>query len=231
MSGHTPMPETVAATQKPVVVPQQSKAVPATAKITDPHWLIRQLCGISRRRTLKDNLPFLAKPDGGRNVLGTIFAQLGYTVGAEVGTKKGDFAKILCEANPGLHLYCVDAWSAAFGGEQSTHDRYFRRAQANLNGHNVTFVKKPSMEALPDFKDGSLDFVYIDANHQFDYACPDLIFWSQKVRSGGIVSGHDYFRHYRGGVVEAVDAYTRCHHIDPWYVTLELWPSFFWVKP
>lgn len=231
MSGHTPMPETVRAVQQSAIVPSTVPAAPANGPVRDPHWLIRHLCGISTRRTLKDNLPFLAKPKEGRNVLGALFAQLGYTVGAEIGTKKGVFASVLCEANPTAHLYCVDAWSARFGGEQATHDRYFRKAQAALAGRNVTFVKKPSMEALPDFKDGSLDFVYVDANHQFDHACADLIFWSQKVRSGGIVSGHDYFRHYQGGVVEAVDAYTRCHHIDPWYVTLELWPSFFWIKP
>jgi hypothetical protein len=87
------------------------------------------------------------------------------------------------------------------------------------------------MDGLADIKDDSLDFVYIDANHTFDYCCPDIIYWSMKVRSGGIVSGHDYFHHIRGGVVRAVDAYTASHSISPWYVTQEVYPSYFWVKP
>lgn len=87
------------------------------------------------------------------------------------------------------------------------------------------------MEALKDFSDDFLDFVYIDANHEFDYCCPDIIFWSQKVRSGGIVACHDYFHHVRGGVVHAVNAYTASHNIQPWYVTREVFPTAFWVKP
>jgi hypothetical protein len=31
--------------------------------------------------------------------------------------------------------------------------------------------------------------------------------------------------------VPAVDAYVRCHHIHPWYVTYEIMPTVFWVKP
>ena len=34
----------------------------------------------------------------------------------------------------------------------------------------------------------------------------------------------------RGGVIEAVDAYTRCHMIHPWYVTREDLPTAFWVR-
>src|SRR5512147_459098 len=103
MSGHTPSPETVQAAPRQIVVPTNGKAAPATAPVTDPHWLIRNLCHMSNRRILKDNLPHLAKPKEGRNVLGTLFAQLGYTNGVEIGTKKGDFAKVLCAANPKLH--------------------------------------------------------------------------------------------------------------------------------
>jgi hypothetical protein len=38
------------------------------------------------------------------------------------------------------------------------------------------------MDALNDFEDDSLDFVYIDGNHEFPYVAEDLFHWSKKVR-------------------------------------------------
>lgn len=242
MSGHTPMPETVSATSKPVVVPPAKPAAAGSAPVTvripavfDPHDRYRTIAAIfqhSRRKHVGDNLPFCLK-HATRNRFGEVFKKFGYTEGAEIGTKKGVYALTLCQTVPGLHLHCVDPWDAnqPYGGYQFTHDRYEKRARAVLAPYHVTIHKMKSLDALPLFKDGSLDFVYIDANHDFDHACADLIFWSQKVRSGGMVSGHDYFHHCRGGVVRAVDAYTQSHRIDPWYVTEEAQPSFFWVKP
>ena len=93
------------------------------------------------------------------------------------------------------------------------------------------------MEAVREIPDKSLDFVYIDAMHEFDPFTLDLICWSDKVRPGGIVAGHDYSpESWCNGVMLAVKTYTRAHNIDKWYITSEesndhLAPSFFWVKP
>ncbi len=78
--------------------------------------------------------------------------------------------------------------------------------------------------------DESLDFVYIDADHRFDYVMEDLIAWGRKVRKGGIISGHDYYRFRNAGVVPAVDVYTHCHYVGEWFITDEKEASFFWVK-
>ena len=91
-------------------------------------------------------------------------------------------------------------------------------------------IKKASMDALSDVKDGELDFVFIDGNHLFNYAMADIIFWSPKVRSGGMIAVHDYYQG-ESGVVKAVDCYTYCNHIIPWYTTKELQPTAFWVNP
>ena len=87
-----------------------------------------------------------------------------------------------------------------------------------------------SMEAVANFDDNSLDFVYIDGLHTFDAVMLDLIFWSPKVRSGGIVAGHDYLEFPNGGIIPAVRAYVTGHGISDWYVTRDKNPSFFWVK-
>ena len=60
------------------------------------------------------------------------------------------------------------------------------------------------MDAVKDFKDESLDFVYIDANHGYESTKEDIREWSKKVKKGGIVSGHDYVKKNGYGVIEAV---------------------------
>ena len=92
-------------------------------------------------------------------------------------------------------------------------------------GEDFGFVK-----VIRHFEDESLDFVYIDGFHEFDYVMSDLIFWTPKVRPGGIVAGHDYYPFFRSGVIQAADTYTKMHNINTWYVTRERHSSFFWVK-
>ena len=41
-------------------------------------------------------------------------------------------------------------------------------------------------------EDESLDFVYIDANHAYDWVVQDIELWYPKVKKGGILWGHDY---------------------------------------
>jgi len=177
---------------------------------------------------LKDNLPICSR-FGTRDTLGDVFRYAGLNKGVEVGVREGAFSVVLCQKNPDIELYCVDKWRVKRSSRIGK--RYYRKAKKNLAPYHAVLVKKTSMEAVKDFADDSLDFVYIDANHEFDYVCPDIIFWSQKIRQGGIVACHDYYNHPRGGVVRAVDAYTGSHHIDPWYVTKEIFPTAFWVKP
>ena len=42
------------------------------------------------------------------------------------------------------------------------------------------------------FEDESLDFIYIDANHAYDFVVEDINLWFPKLKKGGIFSGHDY---------------------------------------
>lgn len=48
------------------------------------------------------------------------------------------------------------------------------------------------MDAVRWFDDNTLDFVFIDANHDYKHFAEDLREWHKKVKPGGIVSGHDW---------------------------------------
>jgi hypothetical protein len=168
-----------------------------------------------------------------RSRLGIVFAKAGYKIGAEVGVRKGKFTKILCEANPDLKMYCIDPWMP-YGRAYYTkekQDHLFEVCKKTLEPYNAVIIRKTSMDAVRDFEYDSIDFVYIDANHEFDFVMEDIIHWSRRVRPGGIVACHDFHYGSNVDVFEAVTAYTRAHHIDPWYVTKEAQPTAYWVKP
>lgn len=168
----------------------------------------------------RDSPPYMGYA-GTRNDLAQLFADLNYTEGAEIGVNRGRYSDVMLKRNPKLHINCVDPWKAFDRNSDARMERAFRRAHQKLDvyGDRVTWVRKTSVEAAKDFKDGSLDFVYIDAMHYFDFVMVDIILWTPKVRKGGIVSGHDYEPYPKCGVPIAVEAYTRAHGILPYYVT------------
>jgi len=175
------------------------------------------------------NLPWYPRR-GTRIEMAELFGELGFKVGAEIGTRDGTFAKVLCEKNRDLHLYCVDPWCEYSTRTQEVMDSFYEKAKQTLAPFPCKLVRQPSLEAAREFPDGELDFVYIDGNHLFDFAIRDIIEWTEKVREGGIIAVHDYDPFVGYDVIHAVNAYTAAHKIDPWYVTRELEPTAFWVK-
>jgi hypothetical protein len=167
-----------------------------------------------------------------RGDIAELFHDFDYKIGAEIGVKRGEYSDVILKANPGIKFFCIDPWTPYGGVDQRRQDRNFKLTQRFLAPHpNVTFIRKTSMDALDDIPDRSLDFVYIDALHNFDYVMMDIIGWSKKVRSLGMVSGHDFTNLHECGVIPAVEAYTRGHAIFQWFVTQDQYPSFFWINP
>lgn len=166
-----------------------------------------------------------------RRSLPKIWQACGYSKGAEVGVRQGHFSEIICKAMPGLSLSCVDIWGEYYHFDSEYGKENLALCKKRLAPYKVEFINKPSVEAAMSMEDNALDFVYIDADHRFDYVMEDLIWWNRKVRPGGIVSGHDYYRFRNAGVVPAVDVFTYNHDIREWFITDEKEASFFWVKP
>ena len=166
-------------------------------------------------------------PNCSRDDLPEFFKAMGFTVGAEIGTYKGEFAEKFGKV--GLKLYCIDPWRIYkdYGNPrgQARLDFQFEHTQRVLAPYpNCEIIRKTSMEAIEDFEDESLDFVYIDGNHEFRYIAEDLVEWTKKVKKGGIVSGHDYFFTKTGTgqdiwhVAYVLNAYIGAFGIKDWYL-------------
>ena len=70
-------------------------------------------------------------------------------------------------------------------------EKVFLARTANIK--NIIKIRKTSAEASLDFKDRSLDVVYIDGEHDVDSVLSDVQAWKNKVKKGGILSGHDWY--------------------------------------
>lgn len=181
-----------------------------------------------------DNLPFLATPnsrrEGGRIALARTMNDMGLRKAVEVGCRYGASAKLWRENITGLDITCIDPYRAYHRVSQARQDLVYAGAIENAALYGFKVLRKASLDAVDDYADGSLDWVHIDGDHSFDAAVQDIIRWAPKVREGGLVLVHDYCSFGMSGVIKAVDAYTHCHWIEPWYVTRDMEPTAFWQR-
>jgi hypothetical protein len=129
-------------------------------------------------------------------------AALGYTGKAvELGVKQGLFAEEVLSAWPGVsEYYLVDPWvhQADYADianvPDDKHSEFMTEALARTAkfGDKVHAVRKFSFDAAADFADCSLDFVYVDAVHDYEGALRDILDWWPKLKPGGVMAGHDY---------------------------------------
>lgn len=118
--------------------------------------------------------------------------------GVEIGVFKGDLSKELISKWNGT-LYMVDVWRP-LGDEyddmsnHSVHNTAYSETMLNIRGNEdrAIMIRCDSKQASEFFQDESLDFIYIDANHAYDFVKEDLYTWFPKLKKGGIFSGHDY---------------------------------------
>lgn len=118
-----------------------------------------------------------------RNQFGALFQlynRLGR--GAEIGVRYGLFSRTLAKYYKGTIL-CVDKWEDREIEEVSTvvlESEQFHR----WKGDSISVASVTGFE--------SLDFVYLDAGHEYENIKADFEAWYTKVRPGGIIAGHDY---------------------------------------
>ncbi|WP_263408895.1 class I SAM-dependent methyltransferase [Terriglobus tenax] len=141
---------------------------------------------------------------------GAVFVEIGTWLGAS----SAYMASKIRQGNRDVTMYAIDNFTAEgsnaplpqqameFGGS------FFHVFRENLAKCGVADMVKPivgdSTDTAKQFEDGSLDFVYIDACHQYKKVKQDIEAWLPKVKPGGTIAGHDYDDHHPG-VIKAVD--------------------------
>ena len=171
------------------------------------------------------------------NVLLSLLRNRKHAVGCEVGVHAGDTTKFILENLPGIKKYhAIDPWVSyeMYDGKMyrkpgnrkhKTFDAAYKnylKAIKPFKQHIVTY-RMTSVEAAVYIGKNYLDWVFIDANHEYEYIKENLKLWSKRVKPGGLVSGHDYGNKWEG-IKKAVDEFVPKNklNISPhnvwWYI-------------
>ena len=129
--------------------------------------------------------------------------------GVEVGVRRAHFSEHVLQQWKGRVLHLVDPWehqdavdakttggkyqdvSNAPNAEHAENLEHVKRTLSRF-GSRFAIHRKYSVSAAREFADNTLDFVYVDARHEYEGCLEDLKAWYPKLRKGGLVSGHDF---------------------------------------
>ena len=142
-------------------------------------------------------------------------------IGAEVGVYTGQDALRICQGLPIKHLYLIDPYQKYEG-----YLDYPPEGSLKISPRNA---KEEAEKLLKPFKDKtiwifkkfeecskkdipeSLDFIYIDGNHAYEYVKEDIRLATIFVKEGGIIGGHDY--HIKE-LKRAVDEHVKQYNLE-----------------
>jgi predicted O-methyltransferase YrrM len=137
-------------------------------------------------------------------------------VGSWLGRSVVYLAEYVLEQQKDIRIYSVDTWQGSneeahrkyleeIGGADALYEQFLKNISP-LPIDSIIPIRRASVEAAKLFADDSLDVVYIDASHNYIDVANDIDAWISKVKSGGIIAGHDYSPNIWNGVVCTVNA-------------------------
>lgn len=123
--------------------------------------------------------------------------------GALIGVGDGQYAERLLRKWKCRKLYCVDGWLDSTAddnhidknsGDQFKMNHIYNEARRRLNcfASRCEIQRMRPSDAASLHEDQSLAFVYVSEKHYFDAVWRNLEAWAPKVKSGGVLAGHDY---------------------------------------
>lgn len=141
-------------------------------------------------------LPVLQRREG----LGTYLEESGFLTGIEIGVQTGYFSRYLLSQWPSCRrLYLIDVWKPQenyhdlANVNQSQQDAVFLETVHNLQpyANKTIFLRMFSNEAVHHILE-QVDFIYVDARHDYCGCKEDIELYWPLIRSGGMMAGHDY---------------------------------------
>lgn len=118
---------------------------------------------------------------------GGIYVELGTFLG-------GNLARCIDHINSEcIEFYAIDNW--LFQNISDTSNISGSYLQAFLDGmgdRKFKHIVSDSTKASEQFKDGCIDILFIDDDHNYPKVRANIKAWLPKVKSGGLICGHDY---------------------------------------
>lgn len=141
---------------------------------------------------------------------GSVFVE----IGAYLGKSTCFLAEKVIDSNKEIELNIIDNWighpsDIALVEEIKQFGDIYAMFLDNMTKAGIidklNIIKGDSAETSSMFQNGSVDFVFIDAAHDYKSVKKDINAWIPKVKSNGVIAGHDYRNVVETGVEKAVD--------------------------
>lgn len=129
----------------------------------------------------------------------------------EIGVWKGGSTSFMgveiYNSKKNIRFDAIDNFSGVYG-YATKNDELYECAKSNLKPlieiGVVNLIYSSSIKASLGYKENTIDFCFIDGNHDYDSVKSDILNWLPKIKKGGIIAGHDFIKNF-GGVVQAVE--------------------------
>ena len=154
---------------------------------------------------------------------------------AEIGVFKGEFSKFIFENLKPKELFLVDLFEGYAGsGDKDGNNMQFTNLETEHSrlieyfkeNKNVYIIKENSKNFISSLRDGSLDLIYIDGDHDYSGVKSDLMLSYDKIKNGGYICGHDYVSPVFDGVVRAVNEFCIDKDLKIDYITKDGCPTY-----
>jgi len=133
----------------------------------------------------------------------------------EIGSWRGRSAAYMAveiiNSRKSIRFDCVDTWEGSAEHRDETSPFFVREILEDPHylynefvkntapaAHMIRAIRQTSLEASRLYLDRSLDFVFIDAAHDYESVRDDIRTWLPKVKRGGVIAGDDYSEHWKG---------------------------------
>jgi hypothetical protein len=151
----------------------------------------------------------------------------------EIGSWVGESALAICKGlSPSSKLVCIDHFLGSPGdgsgtfatrvGSEKVKETFLRNTKAYRESGQLTLWDVSNNEALKiaDSKVLTIDFLWLDANHEYDFVKHQILDWSKFMAEDGIIAGHDFDTGFPGverAVRELFCEFTHIPDTAVWY--------------
>lgn len=126
----------------------------------------------------------------------------------EVGIDTGKTTFFLLDNIPNLKIYAVDM----------SIGKFYNKEVKEKYGDRLVPIQGFSYDVADQFQDNSVDLVFIDADHSYESVKKDIIKYTPKLKTTGLLTGHDIDY---PGVNKAVNELIK---------EFDVGPNFVWIK-
>lgn len=155
-------------------------------------------------------------------------------VTCEIGFFKGEYSKSINEILKPERHYVIDTFSDKNmvsgdkdGNSVSYQDMTLMDEYSRSLGYITIKGDSEYLGLIPEF----FDFVYIDADHSYDWVSKDLRNAIRKMKTGAVLAGHDYSQDKFPGCYRAVNDFCDKYHLSIFLITNDGCPSYFIKVP